>query len=240
MNLCENYRASAAARRDTYAFLARMYRVEIDQSLLAAMKGLSFEGRGDGAFARGAQRLCGYLEALPFNAKTELAVDFAKVFLGMGAENGKAAYPYESVYTSEEHLMMQDAHSAVARLFREKGVAPVSARAVQADYLAAALGDAVEPVDHIAHELDFMAYLVEEGQRFAEADDAVAVATSVGEQWSFLTEHLLAWVPAFCADVERFAETDFYRAVAQMTAAWVQEDDGLLADLVSAADVESA
>jgi TorA maturation chaperone TorD len=56
--------------------------------------------------------------------------------------------------------------------------------------------------DHLAAELLFMSYLIENGQREAEA--------------RFLDEHLLEWVPDLCDDLAREAETGFFRAVANL------------------------
>jgi anaerobic sulfite reductase subunit A len=56
--------------------------------------------------------------------------------------------------------------------------------------------------DHLAAELLFISYLIDNGQSEAEA--------------RFLNEHLLEWVPDFCDDLTREAETGFFRAVANL------------------------
>ena len=48
---------------------------------------------------------------------------FDRVFFGMGPRPAQKAFPYESVYTSEGGLMMQDAYSEVLRLYRAAGFA---------------------------------------------------------------------------------------------------------------------
>ena len=56
-----------------------------------------------------------YLRHRDSGTRQELAVDYARVFLCAGMYEQLMAPPYESVYTSEEHLLMQDARdSAVA------------------------------------------------------------------------------------------------------------------------------
>ena len=51
----------------------------------------------------------------------DLAVDYARVFLGAGEANGKAAYPYESVYTSPEGLVRQEARARVRAIYAAGG-----------------------------------------------------------------------------------------------------------------------
>ena len=52
---------------------------------------------------------------------TELAIDFVRTFIGHGVNAYSAAYPYESVYTSERRLMMQEARAEVLQTLRENG-----------------------------------------------------------------------------------------------------------------------
>lgn len=226
------YCETASARRDTYAFLARMFRSEADRALIAGLKQLSFDGLADDDFSEGMKLLASYMRQAGFDARTELAVDYARVFLGIGSSDGQAAHPYESVYTSPEHLMMQEAHDAMTELLRAKGLARRPHGVATADYLAQALGDSVEPVDSIALELDYLGYLIEEGYEAFSAGRTEDAAANVQEQRDFLHEHLLNWVPAFCKDVEQRTETDFYRGVARMAVAYLTADSELLDELL--------
>lgn len=224
MDRCEEPKGLAENRENIYGLLARLYRAEVDQGLLDDLGRLSFPRPTAGrdvpqAWAEGLGLLAAWLEGRGPGAVKELAVDYARVFLGAGISDGRAAFPYESVYTSPERLIMQDARDQVAALYRERG-------------LGVAEGSN-EPEDHLAFELEFMAYLCRKGRlavqegREAEADALVA------GQRAFIEAHLLNWIPAFCADVEQYAETDFYRAVAKMTAGFAELDARLLADLVA-------
>jgi TorA maturation chaperone TorD len=65
-----------------------------------------------------------------------------------------------------------------------------------------------EPDDHIALELEFMAWLCNQSETAA--------------QQQFLNNHILKWVPLFCSDVAKGADTSFYRIVAELTGAWVE------------------
>ena len=215
MNLCEDYLESAENRQNFYGLLACIYRKEADALLLEGMKGLAFAGEdAESLFGRGACELDAYLGGLQPNARTDLAVDYARVFLGAGIATSEAAYPYESVYTSEDHLVMQEAHDAMGALLRSSGLA--------------CKGSPNEPADHIALELDYMAHLVGQGLCAAEAGNGEAVSSSVASQLAFLREHLLNWVPSFAHDVERYAETGFYRGIGKMTLGFLEMDEGEL------------
>lgn len=83
-----------------YAFLARILRTEADQQLLEALNGISFpEKSGDPVLDAGYAALTRWKTAPGSDPLTELAVDYARVFLGAGVAGKDAAYPYESVYT---------------------------------------------------------------------------------------------------------------------------------------------
>ena len=43
-------------------------------------------------------------------------------FLGAGIAEGLVAFPFESVYTSKDRLVMQDAYEQVLRIYRSNGV----------------------------------------------------------------------------------------------------------------------
>ena len=212
-----------ATRRDTYRFLARIYRTEMTQILLDDMGGLSFpdhsapdepaqEAMAD--YAQRAELIGSYLDDPGFNARTDLAVDYTRVFLAAGIATGEAAFPYESVYTSPEHLIMQQARDEVVAVFRSEGVDRLS--------------ELAEPEDHIAFELEFMALLCQRQLEALAKGDARRERELQNKQVAFLDNHLLNWVPAFCDDVDHYASTDFYRGAAKMTRGFVRLDRDLL------------
>ena len=58
-----------------------------------------------------------YLENINEDSINELAADYARTFLGAGLSNGSAAFPYESVYTSKDRIVMQDAWADVSEIY---------------------------------------------------------------------------------------------------------------------------
>lgn len=228
----ELYRETAAARRDNYAFLARMFRDEADAALIAELRRLSFDGvEGEAGMVEGMRQLSRYLRDAGFDVRTDLAVDYAQTFLGIGSADGNAAHPYESVYTSEDRLIMQDAHETMAQLLRAHGLGRRRTGFAVGDAVAKALADSTEPADSVAIELEFMAHLIEEGYAALKDGNAETLCASVAEQRAFLNEHMLNWMPEFCEDVQKRAKTGFYRGCALMLASYLAIDDELLGEL---------
>ncbi len=191
--VCTEGASLAKDRMLTYQFLSSLLFTEPTVDVLAGLKSSpSLPGK-----------LGEYLSELPGEgleqARADVAADFAALFLGMSAD---PVAPYESVYTSEEHLLMQDARDEVLAAYRECGFQ-------QADGVRL-------PEDHAATELEFMARLCEREMMGLQEGDAVAVGMSRASQTAFLKDHLMTWLPQFCDDVQARAKTGFYAGVAEM------------------------
>jgi len=210
-----------ANRCSMYTFLARIYRSEVDAELLSQMRGMDLSAPVDDPEIReGYQRLESYLERCDASTLTDLAVDYARVFLGAGLREKEGAHPYESVYTSPERLVMQEARDKVLELYREEGLGRSET--------------VVEPEDHLSLELEFMNHLCRQTRHALGAGDGPGVLKYLHKQQEFLREHLLSWVPAFADDVQRFACEDFYPAVAKITTGYLRLEQELIADLIDA------
>lgn len=193
-------RVNMQERADLYRLLSRLYRVEVDQALLNALKSLSFPA-AEGVLGEGYEMLKSYLDHCGEDALDQLAVDYATVFLAAGSADGAAAIPCESVYTSPKKIFMQEAWEDVCAIYGQHNLAKDGA-----------FQDLME--DHVALELEFMAALVE--SRAPEAEK------------SFLENHLLNWMPAFTADIDKYARCDFYKAVGRITMGFLQSEQELL------------
>ncbi len=227
MDLFAEEAALVANRASLYAFLARLFRVEVDQKLLDQMAHMQFDVEADEPdIAAGYRLLAAFLERRGANTKTDLAVDYAKVFLGAGVINGHAAFPFESVYTSPDHLVMQDARDQVLQAYRAEGLGADE----EVDF----------PEDHISLELEFMAYFCRQTHAALLAGDGPAAAGCLAKQKDFLQQHLMAWVPDFCADILEYAQTDFYRGAAQVTRGYLHMEQELIEDLIAATQASGA
>ena len=128
-----------------YALLSRCYETEIDAAFADALAGGGRAGSDD-ELAAGFAALQADLADCDEDALEQLAVVFDRAFFGMGPRTAQKAFPYESVYTSEGGLMMQDAYAEVLRVCSRRG-------------LLAKNPGFKEPEDHLAVELAFMALL---------------------------------------------------------------------------------
>ncbi len=62
-----------------------------------------------------------------------------------------------------------------------------------------------------------MAHLAQRTLDLVQQGDTVGAGAYLERQIRFLRAHLLNWVPTFCADIERLADSDFYRGLAVLT-----------------------
>lgn len=207
-------------RAATYGLLSRLYRVEIDEPFLQELQGMRFPAStGNNDADNGYRLIATYLSNIWDNSVADLAVDYVRVFIGHGVDAFSAAYPFESVYTSEKRLLMQEARDEVLATYRNAGLDKQDTWK--------------EGEDHVALELEFEQILA---QRTVEAleksneDEAVALLTT---QKNFLDSHLAAWVPMMTSDMKRFATTDLYRGLAYLTDGFLAADQSFLRDVLA-------
>lgn len=220
MDKTSEYSALIANREGLYRFLGRLFELEVDQTLLDQLADMAFPSEcGEEDLDQGYQMLGQYLQHQGSDSVNDLAVDYARVFLGAGIVDNEAAYPYESVYTSPKRLIMQDARDQVLAAYRAKGLNITERLDI--------------PEDHIAIEFEFMALLCQETREAVATQDWSVVSVCLKEQMDFLTAHLLNWVPAFCSDIEKYAGTEFYKAVAKITSSYLRLERNILEDMIA-------
>lgn len=193
-------------RLNMYSLLSRIYRVEVDEKLLNNMKTMSFPKVPEGCLNECYKILEEYLRKSDLQTLDNLAVDFASLFLAAGSADGAAAVPYESVYTSQKKILMQESWEEVTELFNEKNICPSD------DYK-----DLM--ADHISLELEYMKYLIRENL--------------IKEQEEFIAKHLLNWIPALVTDIEKYGKTDFYKAMGKITVEFLNMEKELITQLSS-------
>lgn len=142
------------------------------------------------------------------NARLELSADFAKAFLG---NTKTSALPYESVFTSTDGHLMQDAYVQMTKILEQHNIN------VSEKYS--------EPADHIAIQLDFMGNLV---LKTLESDSEAKIRAAFAAQHDFIQQHLLNWLPALTQKVKECDNFGFYTAVIELTQAFCQLDSDWL------------
>ena len=177
---------------DAIALLCSMYVCKPSREAIESWKALSAEDTSN--FLCDLKKAIGRIETGSDEELDDLLWDYTRLFIG---PYKLPCPPWESVYTSPKRLLMQDAATAVLKMYREAGLA-ISTPEVMPD--------------HIGAELNFLAVLLQKVDSDEKGRDQ---HISVVER--FLTEHLLKWAPSFTDDMEKAAETPFYKALARDT-----------------------
>lgn len=206
---------SAAALHDfrrlaaeDFAVLALLHHAEPDAALLDGLRregglilGVELQSAaGREALAALATALSGLPATLDQGIIDQFAADYADIYL----THGYGASPHESVWLDEDHLMSQEPMFQVRACYARHGLSAGDWR--------------TRPDDHLALQLQFLAYLLppERGSTLAEAA-------------RFMDEHLLRWLPQFAQRVAERCQTRFFAALARLTAAYCEELRDLLA-----------
>ena len=212
-------------RKRIYDFISRLFRVEVDAALLEELLEMEYPISAENDdIAAGYELIRGYLADTDENTLTDLAIDYVRTFIGHGVNGFSAAYPFESVYTSERRLMMQEARAEVLQTLRDNGLKR---------------GRWTEGEDHIALELEFMQRMALRCADDLRAGDEDAAVEHVETQRTFVRDHLLNWLPMFTSDMLKFSRTDFYQGLAHLSLGYVDQDAALLDDLLDEGDEEA-
>ena len=204
----------------TYGLLARLYRKEVDQELLDQMCTMRFpQNTGNDEVDAAYRMLHGYLSSICERTLTELSIDYTRVFLGNGVNAYSAAYPFESVHTSSKRLLMQDARDEILAIYRANGITKQDTWK--------------EGEDHIALELEFEQILATRTLEALEKGDEDTAIDLLKTQYNFLEDHLISWVPMLVTEMDKFAKTDFYRALAHLTIGFLETEREFLEDVLA-------
>lgn len=187
------------ASEQTYRFLSQMLFRELNEGAIAALKAQEWPREtGNETLDRGYAQVRRFFNFASSDIRTQLAVEYARVFLAAGVfgSDKLTAVPYESVFTSEEHLMMQASRDDVVRRFLADGfkVNP----------------DLHEPEDHLSFELEYVSHMCAKAAEALEAGEADALAANVARQVEFIDAHLLNWLGDLYETAREYAKTTFY------------------------------
>lgn len=193
--LTEFFDASAS----TFDFLSKALLKELNEEAIANLASADFpEQTGNEHLDEGYRLIRRYFHFSNADRRTQLAVEYARIFLAAGVytRQTRTAVPYESVYTSEEHIVMQESRDDCVRRYLADGfkVNP----------------DLHEPEDHISFELEYLSDMCSKAGEIARAKDSKALAANVQHQVEFIEQHVLNWVPTMLEVAKNFAKTTFY------------------------------
>ncbi len=204
-------------REALYVFLASSYEHELTEEQIVELSQRDLP-QEDSLVGKGYSLIHAYLAKNRRFARTELAVDYARLFLGAGVYEGRSAAPYESVYTSEERLLMQDARDEVVAVYREWGLDVPAGTTV--------------PEDHLSFELSFMSALCQQASHEFEKGALSSCVDILACQKSFLEQHMLRWVPDLCKDIRELGQTDYYHGIADITEGFLRLEQDVVGDLL--------
>ena len=137
------------------------------------------------------------LSELENQSQKELLKEYSRLFLGPFQLE---APPFGSVYLEDEVRIMGESTAEAQRMYRESGldISP----------------DFNSPPDHVAAELEFLAYLGFQEKNSQEASQE----TFFREQRAlFLHRHIGRWFPLFAENVEKNSDMGFYLELIQLT-----------------------
>ncbi|MDR0500274.1 MAG: molecular chaperone TorD family protein [Coriobacteriales bacterium] len=211
-------------REKNYRFFSHALLYELSENAILMLKSDSRlqEASENENIKRGNQLLKRYFAFHATDCRTELACDYARIFLAAGVytETREIAVPYESVFTSTERLMMQDARDQVRDIFLREGFR---------------LNPSLhEPEDHIGFLLEFLAESSKKTLHALESNDYHHARALIERQAGFIEGHLLNWLPDLCEAVERYAQTTFYLGMLYLLRGYLEEDLVLQNDIADA------
>ena len=200
---------SALLRSRVYGLLRRLFEREVDAALLDWCR----EQGEAGLWSTLDMELNGALEVADSEAALEdLAVDFCQLFI----TSGEAGSPHESVHAADPEqkaLLWGDSAAHAKDLYREAGF-ELEASAHQLP-------------DALTVEFEFMERLCREEAALRETGEEgppEEIQRIRLLQQRMLAEHLHKWVPDYGRKLGAAANTDFYRAMLNLAADFVEWD----------------
>lgn len=205
-----------------YRFLSCIFIEEVNEEMLSGMLQMEFpvieepEANWEQDLKAGYEMLKEVLD--PFREKSEaeikemledLAADYAKTFLAAGDAAGKAAFPYESVYTGSDS---QFGGSVQMNLNAEYAARGLTMREDMFKIME----------DHIGLEMNYMAELLKEQAEAVSAGDEKKADKLSKDMKKFFRRHISNWVMLFANDIYKYTDRDFYRAIARITIGFME------------------
>lgn len=208
-------------RAAVYQFLSSMLLKEFESEHIAQLSSFASMEVDDSEMRQALDVVKRYTTMAGADPRTDLAVDYARIFLSAGVYEGVTAEPYESVFTSDEHLLMQDARDDVLGFYRKLGVA-VNPHLHM-------------PEDHLGIEFEFMALAAQKVAEMLSKEGICGDVVQAAElQQCFIHTHVLNWIDDLIEKVDEFAKLPVYPALMRFAKAYTKQDEELLEEMVQA------
>lgn len=217
-----------AASEQTYRFLSQMLLKELSEEAIDELAKQQWPcDTGNEALDRGYAQVRRFFHFASSDVRGQLAVEYARVFLAAGVfsqDKKLTAVPYESVFTSELHIMMQESRDDVVRRYAADGfvVNP----------------DLHEPEDHLSFELEYLSHMSSRALAALDANDDAALATNVERQIAFIDAHLLNWIGELHDVAAEYAKTTFYTGMLLVAQGALEQSRAYLSDVAAELDDE--
>lgn len=126
-------------------------------------------------------------------------------------EEGKIpAPPWESVYVTRDRSMFGNPVFQMRKKLAEFDLQFIDVNK--------------EPDDHIAIELEFMCYLINDTLEALKTDDEARFLKGLYTQYWLHKEHFMRWVQSFTKDIQSSDSSSFYNGVAELLRSFIAED----------------
>lgn len=140
----------------------------------------------------------------------EMKYEFNRLFVGPAAPK---APPYESVYRSPDHLVMQEQTLDVRKMYNQEQLLST--------------GQGCEPDDFIGTELEFMAYLLSRAIHANQEQNTSKTEHYLDFYRDFCSDHMDLWVESFAQSICRSTDHPVYLAVSQLILAATQTSESI-------------
>ncbi len=189
---------------DDLNLLATLHDHEPDAAVLKELKKIDFpfcltiipeDGPGIEAIQLLVDALTAFADNVEQDTLNDLAADYASIYLNYNI----SASPEESVWLDEDSLVCQQSMFDVRNWYEAYGLEIPNWR--------------LRPDDHLVYELQFIAKLLERDEKIKTLEQ---IAT-------FMDEHLLRWLGNFAERVLARCDTQYFAALAAITAAYCEE-----------------
>lgn len=212
-------------RAQTYLFLSQIFFKELTAEAIEQMAVAEYPTDcGNENLDQGYALIRRYFKFNSNDPRTQLACEYARIFLATSVfgKNNKVAVPYESVFTSEEGLVMQESRDEVVRIFAEDGfkIDP----------------DLHEPDDHLAFELEYLSVMNARASQLLVGENWEELIRNIERQQSFVEAHLLNWLGDLTEIAQEYAQLTFYIGMLLITQGYLQESRTYLAQALATMD----